>query len=152
MSKTRKTDESEIKELILPSLLGTVVGVLTSAALALILPLVLSRLKDPAGFIAPLALVSLYIGALTSGVAVRRHGAVSALISGGGFVLCLWLLSFAAKTDGDSTGLAMKLLGYALCIAVSLLGATVGKSSKSRSGEGKKSPTARLRKQLGRRQ
>ena len=144
LSGKQKTDESGLWELLKPSLIGTLSGILTSAAWALIMPLVLARLKDPDSFIAPAALAALYIGALVSGIAVRRHGAVSALISGGGFVLCLWLLSFTLS-GGESVGFIMKLLGYALCIAVSLLGAAVGKGRRSHIGEGKKSPTTRLR-------
>jgi len=151
LSIKQKTDESGLWELLKPSLLGSLAGIITSAAMALILPLVLVKLKDPDSLIAPLAIVSLYTGAFVCGAAVRRYGALSALISGGGFVLCMWLLSLT-QGNGEPLGFALKLLGYICCIAVSLLGAVVLKRKQSRVGEGKKSPTARLRKQLGKRQ
>ncbi len=151
LSIKQKTDESGFWHMTLPALIGTLSGLITSAALALVLPLILVRLKDPDSFITPLAAVSLFAGAFVCGIAVRRHGALSALISGGGFVLCLWLASLT-QSSSEPMGIAVKLLGYALCIVASVIGATIGKRRKSYVGEGKRSPTAKLRKQLVKRQ
>jgi len=147
-----KPDNSDIPTIILRSLKGTLTGICITAVLALILPAVILRFDDPDSITAPLAYVTLALGALSCGIAVRKHGAVPSLISGVGFVICLWLVSAASGTDGGGIGLLWKLIGYACCIGISVLGGTVGKGKKRHPGEGKKSPAALLRRQLDRRQ
>ena len=152
MAYNQKTDESGLPKLIARSLLSSLVGIVISAALALILSAVLVKLKDPASYITPLAYAALFIGCLSCGFAVRKLGTLASLISGIGYVLCLWLASMLLKdVNSEPVGLISKLLAYTVCVAVTFLGAMLGKRRKNHVRDGKNSPTASLRRQLGRR-
>lgn len=153
LSYTQKTDESGLPKLIARALIGSLAGLCVSALLALILSAILVNAKDPGSLITPLAYGVLLIGSLSCGIAVRRLPKLAAVVSGVGYVLCLWLTSLLVSAgDADSSGLALKLAGYSLCVVISFLGAVMGKRKGKRIKEGKNSPTAALRRQLGKRQ
>ncbi len=154
---TKQKDEAAgVKELLTASLRGT----LASAALALLLTLVLTAValmtKNPDSLIhvfayAVLAITSL-IGGITASKADSGQRLGASLIGGYGYVLVMWLLSLFFRSDtAGSVSPLLTVSVYIGCIALSLVGGIIAKPKQTRIKEGKNSVTARLRRQLGKR-
>lgn len=152
VTNIQKKDESAFFRLLLNAAVAMLIGIAVCFALMLILSAVALGFDDPNGYIAPFATVALFMGALACGIASRRSGTVASLMSGGFYVLVLWLVSLSFRVGGgESVGILVTLLGYGGCIAVSFVGGNVGKRSAGFGAMGKKSPTAQLRRRIGRR-
>ena len=154
---TKPKDESAgVKELLFASLRGTLIGIAATVLSSLIMTAVALMTKDPESVIGIFALVSLVIGSLLGGIIAnktdteQRMGA--SLVSGGVYVIILWLLSLFFRADTpEPTSPLITVVGYIGCIAVSLIGGIIARPKQARIKEGKSNAAARLRRQLGKR-
>ncbi|MBQ8250187.1 MAG: TIGR04086 family membrane protein [Clostridia bacterium] len=157
MINTKPKDEAAgLRELLFASLRGILIAVAATLLLSLILTAVALMTKDPKGLIGIFAYAVLIIASLLGGVTAsktdteQRLGA--SLVSGGGYVLVMWLFSLFLRSDtSESASPLWTVIVYIGCIALSLVGSVVARPKRTRIKEGKNSVTARLRRQLGKR-
>lgn len=157
MLNTKPKDESAgVKELLFASLRGTLIGIAATLLSSLIMTAVALMTKDPEGLIGIFALASLVVGSLLGGITANKADTEqrlgSSLVSGGGYVIILWLVSLFFRADTpEPTSPLLAVVVYLGCIAVSLLGGIVARPKQTRIKEGKSNAAARLRRQLGKR-
>lgn len=154
MANTDHRDEShDIGALLLSGLKGTLIGVASVVVLALILTAAALAFPDPDSVVGAFAYAALGIGALACGIAAVRADAarsiVGAVIGGVGYVLILWLVSLFMRDGAETMPPALTAVAYAVCVIASMLGGLIARGRRIRIGEGKNSPTALMRKQLG---
>lgn len=156
MVKRDYRDEScGIGELLLASLKGTLLGIAVLIGLSLIMTAVSLGLGDPMSALNVLAYAALGIGAFACGMASfkwdSQQSLLTSVIGGAMYVLILWLISLFIPRTGESMPAVWTAVAYAACVIVSLIGGLMAKPRRERFGEGRKSPAAVMRKQLGKR-
>ena len=125
------------KKLIISSLLGCAVGILSMILLMLALSGVCTSLDDPHGIVAPLCFICIYLSAFCGGfAAVKKNGSCDALVCGSLcgtiFMLVIWMLFTAVGISMSVTeSHSLTFLWKLLCIPSSILGSFFGLGSRN---------------------
>lgn len=157
LKNIKSNDESyTLGGLLLAALRGVLFGIGGAALLALIMTAAALMTKDPDKLIGILAYAALLAGALICGITALRadenHSIAASLIGGAGYVLILWLISLFFRGDTVSPVPSVWMaVGYAVCVLTALVGGLLARPRRMRVGEGKNSPAAQIRRQLGHR-
>ena len=151
-----KDESYTLGGLLLAAFRGVLFGIGGAALLALVMTAVALMTKDPDKLVGILAYAALLIGAFVCGVTALRsdenHSIAAPLIGGAGYVLVLWLVSLFFRGDTVTPVPPIWMaVGYAVCVLISLVGGLIARPRRMRVGEGKNSPAAQIRRQLGRR-
>ena len=157
MKNTKPKDESgDPRGLFIAGLRGALIGISGAALSALIFTAAALMTEDPDKTAGILSFAALFIGSLVSGICAVRFDSQRALaasfLGGGGYAAVLWLVSLFFR--GDSQELlapGLVALGYAACLLISFVGGLFARGRRKGIGEGRNSPTERMRRQLGRR-
>ncbi|MBE6611903.1 MAG: TIGR04086 family membrane protein [Ruminococcaceae bacterium] len=156
MANTNKKDEpAGLSGLAASVIRGTAAGIAAAVLSALTLSAAAMAAADPDSLIGWMAMAALMFGALISGIVSVRcdpgRSIGTGIVSGGAYVLILWLISlfFRGSAEHPPTPL-MLAVWYALTLVCAVLGALMGRGRGRRIGEGKHSPTALARRQLRR--
>lgn len=154
-TKNCRDESFTIGTLLFASLKGALLGIAVLLGMSIIMTAVSLGFADPMSAVNVLSYMALGIGALVCGIAALKWDAeqslLASVIGGAMYVLILWIVSLFVPRGEVSMPAVWTAVAYAACVIVSLVGGLVARPRRERFGEGRKSPTAVMRKQLGKR-
>lgn len=144
--------EYPFTKVMLNALKGALISVGSAVLMSLVCCAIALAFADPRQIAALFSMVVLAASSFIGGVfAMRLSGGqrfLAPAVSGGLYVLILWLLSFILKTDGDAVFSLWQLFSYVGCVLLSLFGGFIARKRRVRIGDGAKNPAALMRKKI----